>query len=141
MNCKFIKYFFIAMVLTFPAAAAAQEGPKSKEEIEKELYEKLQEKVENLQESLKLEDWQTFYVDSIYTHDCFAMHNELSDLQKKGVANVDIYINVQDKWEENIYNAVHRVLSEEQWAKYLKEGEGKAKKARDKRAGKKQGKK
>ena len=141
MNCKFIKYFFIAIALTMPALLLAQEGPKSEEEMEKELYEKLQDKVESLQQSLKLEDWQVFYVDSILTHDTFAMRDEMSALQKKGVSNYDIYVDVQDKWDENIYNAIHSVLSEEQWAKYLKEGAAKSKKARDKRAEKKAGKK
>ena len=42
----------------------------------------------------------------------------------------------EDKWEEQIYTAMEKVLDEKQWAKYLKTGAAREKKARDKRAAK-----
>ena len=47
-----------------------------------------------------------------------------------------LYIQANDKWAEKIYNAMHKVLNEEQWARYNKGDAGRAKKARDKRKAK-----
>ena len=52
------------------------------------------------------------------------------------MSNVDIYQTTQDKWAEQIYNALQKVFDEDQWAKYLKSGAARDKKARDKRAAK-----
>lgn len=104
------------------------------EEQQKKMYEAIDKEIERLESSLNLEDWQVFKVDSIYTHDYMAMTEELQELSKKKVENTDIYYSVQDKWMEQIYNAFHKVLDEEQWAKYLKSGAERAKKNRDKRA-------
>ena len=85
---------------------------------------------------LELEDWQSFYVDSILTHDYDALRVELKSLQAAKMSNADVYQQVQDKWAEQIYVALQKVLDEKQWAKYLKNGAAREKKARDKRAAK-----
>ena len=81
-----------------------------------------------------LEYWQEFYADSVLVHDFHAMQDELKELQASKVTNADMYQQVQDKWSENIYNAFHKFLNEDQWKKYLKGGAARDKKARDKRA-------
>ena len=48
----------------------------------------------------------------------------------------DIYQQIQDKWSEQMYLAIHKILNEQQWEKYLKQGAAREKKARDKRANK-----
>ena len=50
------------------------------------------------------------------------------------MSNADVYQQVQDKWAEQIYVALQKVLDEKQWAKYLKNGAAREKKSRDKRA-------
>ena len=96
----------------------------------------IQKEVEKLESSLKLEDWQTFYADSILTHDYHALQAELDALQEAKVSNTDLYTQASDKWADRIYEAMHKIMNEEQWEKYLKQGAAREKKARDKRKAK-----
>ena len=52
------------------------------------------------------------------------------------MSNTDVYQQVQDKWAEQVYVAMQKVLDEKQWEKYLKAGAAREKKSRDKRAAK-----
>ena len=129
---------FLMAIFIFPCAALAQEREQTPEEKkqEKEFYEWIDKEVKRLTESLQLEYWQEFYADSILTHDYLALRDEINDLSKNKISNTDIYVNVQDKWMEQIYNAFHKILNEEQWTKYLKQGAARDKKNRDKRKAK-----
>lgn len=121
---------FLLALVCLPASA--QSGLK-KEDKEKKMDEFIQNQVSNLENSLKLETWQTFYVDSILNHDYRAMQDELDNLSSAKVSNTDIYIRTQDKWNEQIYQALSKVMNEAQWNKYLKMGAAREKKFRDKR--------
>ena len=121
---------FLLALVCLPASA--QSGQK-KEDKEKKMDEFIQNQVSNLENSLKLETWQTFYVDSILNHDYRAMQDELDNLSSAKVTNTDIYIRTQDKWNEQIYQALSKVMNEAQWNKYLKMGAAREKKFRDKR--------
>ena len=121
---------FLLALVCLPASA--QPGQK-KEDKEKKMDEFIQNQVSNLENSLKLETWQTFYVDSILNHDYRAMQDELDNLSSAKVSNTDIYIRTQDKWNEQIYQALSKVMNEAQWNKYLKMGAAREKKFRDKR--------
>lgn len=121
-----------ASLLAFSFALAQE--PQTPEEQEKQLMEYIDKEVERLGSALKLEYWQEFYADSVLVHDYHAMQDELKELQASKVTNADMYQQVQDKWSENIYNAFHKFLNEDQWKKYLKNGAAREKKARDKRA-------
>lgn len=128
------KIFLIAACLLISTFyALAQQNPQSPEEQEKKLSEYIQKEVDRLEMTLKLEDWQVFYVDSILNHDYRAMHEELNNLSASKVTNYDIYTRTGDKWAENIYVAFRKVLNDNQWAKYLKGGAAREKKAREKR--------
>ena len=133
MKYKAIKIFGIAAMLLLPFLAGAQQ-PQGEEEQVKQMREAIDATVENYEKLLDLEDWQTFYVDSILTHDYDALRLELRGLQAAKMSNADVYQQVQDKWAEQIYVALQKVLDEKQWAKYLKSGAAREKKARDKRA-------
>ena len=106
---------------------------------EKKFRETLETIIEKYENDYKLESWQVFYLDSILTHDYKALTAEMRSMGKSGVENPDLYQEVQDKWQEQIYNSLSKVFNEEQWAKYLKSGAAKDKKARDKRKAKKEG--
>ena len=121
---------FLLALVCLPASA--QSGQK-KEDKEKKMDEFIKNQVSNLENSLKLETWQTFYVDSIRNHDYRAMQDELDNLSSAKVSNTDIYIRTQDKWNEQIYQALSKVMNEAQWNKYLKMGAAREKKFRDKR--------
>jgi len=136
MGYKAIKFFGITALLLLPLWVWAQQQPQSEEEEIKQLREAVDKTVESYENLLDLEDWQSFYVDSILTHDYDALRLELKALRNAKVANTDIYVQVQDKWAEQIYNSLQKVFNEEQWAKYLKSGAAREKKSRDKRAAK-----
>lgn len=135
MSYKAIKIFWIGALLLLPLWAGAQQ-PQSEEEELKQMREAIDRTVDNYVNLLDLEDWQTFYVDSILTHDYEAMRQELKDMRDAKMTNTEGYQRVQDKWAEQVYNAFQKVFNEEQWAKYLKTGAARDKKSRDKRAAK-----
>lgn len=128
-----------ALLLVTGAFVSAQEQ-KSPEQQEKEMYAMIEKEVEKYTNILDLDMAQEFYVDSILTHDYFAMRAEMQEKSQARVANTDVYVAIQDKWAEKIYQAFYRVLDEEQWAKYLKNGAARDKKARDKREAKRSSK-
>ncbi len=134
MRYKAIKYFVICALSFLPFCAFAQQ--QSPEEEAKQFREALDKTVDNYTDQFDLEIWQTFYVDSILTHDYEAMQAELKALQSAKMTNQDAYTRVQDKWMEQMYNSLQKVFNEEQWDKYLKAGAARDKKARDKRAAK-----
>ena len=130
---KAIKYFVICLLFAAPVSAFSQDKAKEEADREKQFRDNIEQIVLKYEELLHLESWQTFYLDSILTHDYTAMSEELKALGKSKVENPDIYQTVRDNWFEQMYSAIHKVLNDEQWAKYLKNGAGKEKKARDKR--------
>ena len=107
MKYKAIKFFGIAAMLLLPFQAGAQQAQGAEEEI-KQMREAIDQTVENYERILELEDWQSFYVDSILTHDYDALRVELKSLQAAKMSNADVYQQVQDKWAEQIYVALRR---------------------------------
>ena len=132
MNLKRTVTFAAAALISFVSFAQQQEEP--------DFYELAEKETERLQRTVKLEDWQLFYVDSVLVHDYMAMNEDLQRLQANKVSNSSIYQGIQDKWMEQIYSSLSKVFDEQQWTKYLKQGAGKDKKARDKRAAKRSSK-
>lgn len=117
-----------ALLLSIASYAQQQE--------ELDFYELAEKETERLQRTVKLEDWQLFYVDSVLVHDYMAMNEDLQRLQADKVSNSSIYQGIQDKWMEQIDHAFRKFFTDEQWAAYLKQGAAKAQKARAKRAAK-----
>ena len=128
------KHILVFLALTLIPLAAKAQQQLTPEQEEKKIRESIEQMVLHYEESLDLEVWQTFYVDSILTHNYAAMGEETKKLADNKVANYDLYIMITDKWEEKTYEAFHKIMNEEQWAKYLKTGAARAKKARDRRA-------
>ena len=135
MGYKAIKFFGIAALLLLPLLAGAQQ-PQTEEEELKQLRQVIDQTVANYETQLGLEDWQSFYVDSILTLDYEALRVELKSLREAKVSNADIYQVTQDKWAEQIYASLQKIFNEEQWNRYLKSGAARDKKARDTRAAK-----
>ena len=136
MKCRTALLFL--MLLMPGVALAQQQGPQTPEQREKQMYENIQKQVDNMAESLDLEDWQIFYADSILTTNFGALAKEFEDLGKNKVSDPEVYSRLQDACMEKNYNAFRRILNEQQWAKYLKTGAARDKKARDKRAEKRE---
>ena len=129
---------FFALAVFAPAAQAQQQQPQTPEQREKQMYENIQKQVDNLAETLDLEDWQIFYADSILTTNFGALAKEFEALGKNRVSDPEVYSRLQDACMEKNYNALHAILNEDQWTKYLKTGAARDKKARDKRAEKRE---
>ena len=125
-----MKYFVLVATLVLSISLNAQQT--SPQDREKQLRESIDSSLEKYESTLELEYWQVFYLDSIMTHDYSAMMAELEEKSKAKVENTGIYQQVQDKWNEQMYNSFRKVLTEEQWAKYLKQVAAREKKARDK---------
>ena len=136
---RLFRSFVLCAVLFagFSAAMSAQEMTAEEKKAEKEFYDSIEREIDRLTNLLKLEDWQVFYVDSILVHDYKAMQEELKVLQGQKVSNTDMYYEVQYKWLDKIYEAYEELFDEDQWAKYLKSGAARDKKARDKKRSKK----
>ena len=126
-----------ALTLSVFVAGAQNQQPQTPEQKEKQLLEFVDKEVSRLSNLLELEYWQEFYVDSTLTHDYAAMTRELEDMQKAKVENRDLYVNIQDKWMQQIDDSYKRFFTEEQWKKYWKSGGKRAQDARDKRNKKK----
>ena len=128
------KAFILAVVsfLAFGLEAVAQQQKEDGPDI----YEQAEAEADRLQGVLKLEDWQTFYVDSTLKHDYPAMMAEMEDLRAAKITNVDIFQDVQDKWWDRIDASYRNIFTDEQWKAYLKSGAGKAQKMREKRRSK-----
>ena len=146
MDNKYMKFFATLEITFLPLCASAQQldhsndenNPLKKPEDEKKFYESIETTVERYTELFNLEDWQVFMVDSILQHDNYAMLVEINNLSKAKVGNTDIYVQCRDKWDEQMYTAFRKVFNNAQWEKYLKNGAGREKKNRDKRAEKRE---
>ena len=136
MKCRTALLFL--MLLVPGVALAQQQAPQTPEQREKQMYENIQKQVDDMASSLDLEDWQIFYADSILTTNFGALAKEFEDLGKNKVSDPEVYSRLQDACMEKNYNAFRRILNEQQWAKYLKTGAARDKKARDKRAEKRE---
>ena len=121
------------LMLAGHSIASAQQ----QQEKQPDVYEQAEQEADRLQGLLDLEDWQVFYVDSTLKHDFPAMMADYEELRKAKVANQSMYQDVHDKWMDQIDKTYMRIFTDEQWAKYLKNGAARAQKARAKRKEKK----
>ena len=128
-----VSFALVIALMSFTARAQEQKSP---EQQEKEMREAIEKELDKYIRTLDLDLAQEFYVDSILTHDYFAMREELMEKSRAKVSNSDVYVAIQDKWAERIYVAFRKVLDDGQWEKYLKGGAARDTKARDKRAAK-----
>lgn len=131
------RFILIFLVLFVSMTSWGQQSQTDTKKEDKEFNEWLTKTLEKYEDILDLEDWQVFYMDSIYYHDYSQMRKEMAALGENKVSNVDLYYEVQDKWAEAVYQAMNKVLTPDQWARYLKSGIARDKKERDKRAKKK----
>ena len=130
----------INVLLTFLSVFFCISLSAQQQEKQPDIFEQAEMEADRLQRVLDLEDWQTFYVDSTLKHDFAGMMAEYEELKNAKVANTSMYQAVQDKWLDQIDATYRRIFNDEQWAAYLKQGAGKAQKAREKRRLKAQGK-
>lgn len=91
---------------------------------------------EQMAELFDFTDYQLYQADSILQVNYPAMMMEINQVQRSGAQQQDKYLMVQNKYLEIIDNAFEKIMTEEQWAKYMKSAYGQAKKKRDAAAAK-----
>ena len=134
-----LKVLMMASAAMFMLLASQGEASAQQQQEAPDIYEQAEMEADRLQRVLDLEDWQVFYVDSTLKHDLPAMIAESEQLRAAKVGNVSMYQEVRDKWWDQIDATYKKIFTQEQWAAYLKQGAGKAQKARAKRRAKAQG--
>jgi len=135
MNFFGMKASFLTILLAFAGLflSSAPSFAQTNSQDEKTPEELAAMEADRLGAMLDLDPSQIFYVDSTLQHDYAALDKELKDMQKSKVGNTDLYISVQDKWLQQIYDTYKTIFNEDQWAKYQKAEGSRAQKARDKR--------
>ena len=131
----------LCVLLAFLSASVSVRALAQQQEKMPDIYQQAEMEADRLQKLLDLEDWQTFYVDSTLKHDFPAMMAEYEEMKNAKIGNTTIYVAVQDKWMDQIDATYRKIFTDEQWAAYLRQGAGKAQKAREKRRMKAEGKK
>ena len=136
------KLYMIAVAAIFMTMATCGDAfAQQQQQDAPDIFEQAEMEADRLQKLLDLEDWQTFYVDSTLKHDFPAMMAEYEEMKKAKIENTSMYVAVQDKWMDQIDATYRKIFTDEQWAAYLRQGAGKAQKAREKRRMKAEGKK
>ena len=131
----------LCVLLAFLSALFSVRALAQQPEKQPDIYQQAEMEADRLQKLLDLEDWQTFYVDSTLKHDFPAMMAEYEEMKNAKIGNTTMYVAVQDKWMDQIDATYRKIFTDEQWAAYLRQGAGKAQKAREKRRMKAEGKK
>lgn len=117
-----------AMTASFSAAAQQQESQLP------DPMEMAAKMADQLEKELDLDIAQVFKVDTLFQHVYSGYYEEVDKLAKAGVpSNSSQYIRASDIWGRYADDKLQQMLTEEQWAKYLKTDAGRNKKRRDKR--------
>lgn len=96
-------------------AAWAQEQPK-----EKEPHEVAAEEAARMETELELRPDQVFYVDSVLQNNYAKLKEEFENMSGSGMQDSRNYITVREKWIQKNLDAFKKILSEQQYIKYLK---------------------
>ena len=123
----------IAIALSAALFLAAAPAALAQEQQEPDMETVINNQIDNLTRTFSLDEVQVFFLDSILTHNFNAMMVEMQEARKVGASNADTYQGVSDKWMDATDIALEKIMTKEQWAKYMKSSYGKEKKRRDKR--------
>ena len=127
---KFIFTFVIVAAMTASFNAAAQQQDSQRPDP----MEMAAKMADQLERDLELDIVQVFKVDTMFQHSYKSYYEEMEKLAKAGVpSNSGQYQRTSDIWGRYIDTQLQQILTEEQWAKYLKTDAGRNKKRRDKR--------
>lgn len=130
-----LRPIFLALSILCGATLYGQvQEEKSPEEV-------AYEEAMRLEEMLKLEPHQAFYVDSILQHDMRALYDEIMTLRASGTQDYRVYQQIREKWTAQMDSAFHKVFNPEQWLEYQKYTGKLAKEKAEKRKKEKQEKK
>lgn len=78
------------------------------------------EQADRYHKDLKLNDYQLFIIDSVLQTNLNGVTNEFERMKKGGMQNPESYREVQKRWQAKTDDAFERVLTLEQFDRYLK---------------------
>lgn len=93
----------------------AQEQPKQKEP-----HEVAEEEAVRMEKELELTPDQVFYVDSVLQYNYAGLKEEFDSMSGSGMQDARNYETVRDKWIQKNLDAFKKILSDQQYIKYLK---------------------
>ena len=128
-----VLFFKVVIFLTMLCSVSSIYG---QEQEQKSPQEMASIEADRLQELLDLEIHQVFYADSILRYNMEHLFKEFKSLREGGMQDSDVYKTVQDRWLDKTILAFEKILSREQYVKYMK-SIGKGKLVKKKKKGKK----
>lgn len=93
----------------------AQEQPKQKEP-----HEVAEEEAVRMEKELELTPDQVFYVDSVLQYNYAGLKEEFDSMSGSGMQDSRNYQTVHEKWIQKNLDAFKKILSDQQYIKYLK---------------------
>ncbi len=78
------------------------------------------EQADRLQIDLKLNDYQVFLIDSVLQANLTGVTQEFDKMRAGGVQSHDIYREIQIKWRRKTEDAFEKILTRQQFERYLK---------------------
>ncbi|MPM34572.1 hypothetical protein SDC9_81158 [bioreactor metagenome] len=110
---KGILKFFALSVWTGTIAQQQQQPQKTPVEI-------AAEQADRLQRDLKLDNYQVFVVDSTLQTNLAGVMNEFEQMKKGGMQNPESYREVQKLWQKKTDDTFERIMTLEQFDRYLR---------------------
>lgn len=110
---KGILTFFALSVWTGTIAQQQQQPQKTPVEI-------AAEQADRLQRDLKLDNYQVFVVDSTMQTNLAGVMNEFEQMKKGGMQNPESYREVQKIWQKKTDDTFERIMTLEQFDRYLR---------------------
>ena len=123
----------LSLLLPVACLLLASPALHAQEAQEPDMDKIINNQLDNLTRSFKLDEVQVFFVDSILQHNYPAMMAEMEQTRKTGASNSDTFQAISDKWMDATDQAFQRFFTEDQWKRYMKSNFGREKMRRDKR--------
>ena len=111
-----MRVLLTSALLFLSAAISAQEQQQEKPKTPVEIA---QEQSDKLQIELKLNNKQLFQVDSVLQANLTGVNDEFEKMKKGGRLTNEAYIQVRDDWQLKTEDAFKKILTEEQFKKYM----------------------
>ncbi len=113
INLKITLISFLLFLTIFTFAQDPNQVQKTPVEI-------ASEQADRLLRELKLNDYQLFMVDSVLQTNIAGVMDEFERMRKGGMQNPESYRDVQKKWQTKTEDAFEKLLTIEQFDRYLR---------------------
>ena len=111
---------FLACIFTLASLMMSVQMFAQQQQEQKSPEEMAITEANRLENLLKLDGAQLFYVDSILRHNYMALSDDMQALQSRGSQDINSYTTTKDKWIQKTIDAFKGVLDEQQYIMYLK---------------------